>query len=372
LKYFFSTGEPSGEQSALLLAAAIAKIDRDASFEGIGGPGMRRAGFTIWRDHAGWASMGPLAALPRIPKLLAIMWRTAFHLAASKPDLVVLVDYGVFNLRLAQTLRRLRYAGPILDVFPPGTWLDNPVKARTVASVATPLTAFRHQYDFYRSLGLPIVYFGHPLAGEYRMRAARAAPPPDAGTVALLPGSRSGEIRRHLPALAAAYTLLRERRPGIRGVFGAADDRAAARIARAIKRYRLEDVAIARGVAEALSDADAAWVASGTAVLECALSGVPAVALYIITPMLVKHGRTMIRHRFITLPNLVLEREIVPELLQEAATPERLASEMEALLTDPSQQYRAFSDLRNALGSADALARAAAFAVDLARAREAR
>ena len=80
--------------------------------------------------------MGPLAAIPRIPKLLNAMLRTAFHLAASKPDLIVLVDFGVFNLRLANTLRRrLQYAGPILDLFPPGTWLDNAEKARNVSAV---------------------------------------------------------------------------------------------------------------------------------------------------------------------------------------------------------------------------------------------
>src|SRR5271169_1420907 len=107
MRYFFSTGEASGESSALLLARAIRAVDPEAKFAGIGAERMRAAGFTIWRDHTGWASMGPLAALPRIPKLLATMWRTAFHLAKTKPDLIVLVDFGVFNLRLAMTLRRL-------------------------------------------------------------------------------------------------------------------------------------------------------------------------------------------------------------------------------------------------------------------------
>jgi lipid-A-disaccharide synthase len=149
-----------------LLAQAIAAIDPNAEFEGIGAERMRAAGFRIWRDHTGWASMGPLAALPRIPKLLATMWRTAFHLTKTKPDLVVLVDFGVFNLRLAMTLRRLHYSGPVLDVFPPGTWLDNAKKAREVSAVAVPMTAFAHQERFYQSLGCPVVYFGHPLAGE--------------------------------------------------------------------------------------------------------------------------------------------------------------------------------------------------------------
>jgi lipid-A-disaccharide synthase len=369
LRYFFSTGEPSGETSALLLAEAIARVDPQASFEGIGAQRMRDAGFTMWRDHTGWASMGPLAALPRIPKLLAIMWRTAFHIAAVKPDLVVLVDFGVFNLRLAQTLRRLHYGGPVLDVFPPGTWLDNERRARVVSSVAVPMTAFKHQYEFYRSLGLPIAYFGHPLASQFRMRAPRPAPPPDGGTVALLPGSRSGELRRHLPALAQAYRMLGRRRPNVRGVFGASDARARKQIERTIEAFDLPGTRVADGAAAALADADAAWVASGTAVLESALSGVPAVALYVITPILVKHGRTMIKHRFITLPNLVLGREIVPELLQEEATPERLAGEMERVLADPAQQYAAFTELRSALGPPDALERCAQFALELARGR---
>ena len=96
--------------------------------------------------------MGPLAAIPRIPKLLEAMLRTAWHIMASTPDLVVLVDFGVFNLRLASTLRRFGYAKPILDVFPPGTWLDNAEKARRVAALTEPVTAFEHQYDFYRSI----------------------------------------------------------------------------------------------------------------------------------------------------------------------------------------------------------------------------
>ncbi len=371
MRYFLSTGEASGETSALLLAGAIARTDPHASFEGIGAQRMRDAGFTMWRDHTGWASMGPLAALPRIPKLLAVMWQTAFHINEVNPDLVVLVDFGVFNLRLAQTLRRLHYTGPILDVFPPGTWLDNERKARAVSSVAVPMTAFEHQYDFYRSLDLPIAYFGHPLASQYAMRAPRQAPPSTGGTLALLPGSRSGELRRHLPPLAQAYKTLARRRPNLRGFFGAADAHGRRQIETTIEAFGLTNVRVADRVADALADADAAWVASGTAVLECALSGVPAVALYIITPILVKHGRTMIKHRFITLPNLVLGREVVPELLQEEATPQRLAGEMERILEDPSSQYAAFGELRAALGPPDALERCAQFAVELAKGRAA-
>jgi lipid-A-disaccharide synthase len=367
VRYFFSTGEPSGEASAIELAQEIRKFDPEAQFEGIGSERMRAAGFRLWRDHTGWASMGPLAAIPRIPKLLAAMLRTAFHLLAAKPDLVVLVDFGVFNLRLANTLRRLRYTGPILDLFPPGTWLDNADKARRVSAVAVPVTAFAHQYEFYRSIGCRIVYFGHPLASRYRTRPPRAAPPSDGGVVAILPGSRGGELRRHLPVLFAAYRSLQRRRPKLRGIVGAADERAERTIRRALELQGPSNVEVVRGVRAAVSPADAAWVASGTAVLETALSGVPAVALYVIPQILIWYGHRMIKHRFITLPNLVLGREVIPELLQDRATPEGLADALDALMTDPTKQYEQFAALREALGPAEALERCARYAAELAR-----
>ncbi len=367
MRYFLSTGEASGELAATLLARAIAAIDGDAAFEGIGSNRMREAGVDLWRDNAGWASMGPLAAIPRIPALLATMYRTAAHVRRTQPDAVVLVDFGAFNLRLAKRLRRLGYAKPILDLYPPATWLDDPKRAREVAGVATAITAFAHQRDFYRSLGLPVQYFGHPLAGRYEMRPPRAAPAADGGTVALLPGSRSGELRYHVPVLLEAYARLKARRPALRGVVGAADDRSERSLRASLARFGSADIELVRGAIAALRDADAAWVASGTAVLETALSGVPAAVLYVISSLLAGHARRVYPGTHIALPNLVLGREVVPEFLQERATAENLERVMDGLLRDPFGQYAGLVELRTALGPPDALARCAAFAVALAK-----
>ncbi len=349
------------------MARAIKAIDPAAAFEGIGAGGMRDAGFELWRDHTGWASMGPLGAIPRIPKLLATMYWTAFHIAKTTPDLVILVDFGAFNLRLAKTLRRIGYKGRILDVFPPATWLDNERRAREVASVMVPLTAFAHQRDFYQSLGLEIAYFGHPLAAQYAMRASRPAPPREGGTVAILPGSRSGEMRFHIPRLFAAYRMLRKTRPQLRCIIGAADAGAESRLAAAASEAGIPEALIVRGTVAAVREADAAWIASGTAVLEAALSGVPCVSLYVIHSALVRHARRVYRGKFITLPNLILEREAVPEFLQDDATAANLAAAMEKTLRDPSRQYRELETLRTALGPPEALDRCAAFAVALAK-----
>ncbi len=369
MRYFFSSGEASGELSAVLLADAIATVDPEAQFEGIGAERMRERDFNLWRDHTGWASMGPIAALPRIPKLLNAMWQTAHHIAEEKPDLVVLVDFGVFNMRLAKELRTKHdYQGPIMDLFPPATWLDKEKVARAVASWTVPVTAFAHQYEFYKRHRLPIMFFGHPLAGRYVTREARAAPASDNGTVALLPGSRGTEMRYHVPALIGALNALRERRPHMQAIFGAANDASERAIARAVKDAELDNARIVRGLPEALREADAAFVASGTAVLETILLGVPAVALYIIAPYLVHHARRVYSGKYITLPNLVLGRELVPELLQDEATPERLAEAMDRLLDDPSAQYRHIGEVRAALGSPTALDDCARFAVALAKA----
>jgi lipid-A-disaccharide synthase len=367
VRYFFSSGEASGELAAVAIAEEIARIDPHAQFEGIGAGRMRDMGFTMWRDHTGWASMGPIAAIPRIPKLLLTMLVTAGHIVRTKPDLVVLVDFGAFNVRLATRLRQIGYRGAILDVFPPATWLDRESAARTVASAAMPLTAFAHQRDFYRSLDLPIAYFGHPLASRYAMRPPRPTPPSDGGTVAILPGSRRGELRYHMPALFEAYKQLKTRRPDLRAVIGAADERSEALLRKTAREYGLSDVSFVRGTHAAIAHADAAWVASGTAVLECALSGVPSVALYIINPMLLKYARRVYTGRFITLPNLVLEREILPEFQQEQASPENLAEAMDGILGDPQRQYAEFANLREALGPPDALEKIAGFAVQLAK-----
>jgi lipid-A-disaccharide synthase len=367
LRYFFSTGEASGELLATTLAEAIARLDPQAQFEGIGAQRMRAAGFSLWHDHTGLATIGLLATIPNIPKLLAINLWTAVRLSRAKPDLIVLVDFGAFNIRLAKALRRLGYKGAILDIYPPGTWVDNPKQAKAVAELAMPLTAFEHQRDFYVSLGLPVAYFGHPLAARYTMRAPRPAPPDGGGTVALLPGSRKTELHYHVPLLLQAYTLLKRTRPQLRAIAGAADARAERFLRKAFERAGVAEIGIAHGTVDAIAGADAAWVASGTAVLECALSGVPAVAFYVISPLLVAQAERLRGGRSFTLPNLVLQRQILPELFQSGATPERLSAEMDAVLRDPSVQYREFAGLREALGPADAVERCAAFAFELAK-----
>lgn len=365
MRYFFSTGEASGELVATLIAREIKRLDPQAQFEGIGGGRMRAERFELWRDHRGWATFGPFEAIPRVPKMIREMRAAAAHVASSRPDCVVLVDFGAFNIRLARAVRTGGYGGPIVDVFPPSAWLDRETAARAVADVALPVPAFARQRDFFARLGLPVWFFGHPLAGQYTQRAPRPPAPSGGGTVALLPGSRPGEIRRHVPLLASAYTELRRIRPAVRAVIGAAAG--ANDLSAQFARAGLPDLPVLAGVREATADADGAFVASGTAVLECVLLGVPVVAYYKLSPLLALYGALVYGRRRITIPNLVLEREAVPEFLHDKATPQALAATMDAALANPAEQYGVSTELRDALGPADALERIAAFIVERAQ-----
>lgn len=325
---------------------------------------MRAAGIALWRNHTGWASLGPFSAMRLIPKLLIELAATALHLLRAQPDVIVLIDFGAFHIRLARLLRRLGYRKPIVDIFPPSAWLDRENAARAVSAVATPITAFAHQRDFFTSLGLPIAYFGHPLVAQYAPRAAHAIPD-DGGTIALLPGSRTAELRYHLRLVIDAFTQLRRSRPQLRAVAGAANAPAREQIARALHAAGLHDVPIVPGI-EAAAQADAAFVASGTAVLECALMNVPVVSFYRTSAALEKYARSVYKRPYVTIPNLVLDRPAVPEFLQDDATPQALVRAMDGVLHDPQPQRAAFAQLREALGPPDALAQIARFIVETA------
>jgi lipid-A-disaccharide synthase len=367
MRIFMSTGEASGDMAAAALAGAIRALCPEATFLGIGNERMQAAGCTLTARTDGWAAMGPLDAIGKIPALLMVMLRHAFMLRADPVDLIVLVDFGASNLRFAQTLRALGYTRPILYFFPPGAWLDNPRTAAVVARTALPLTAFAHQRDFYRSLGLDIAYFGHPLASLTPPRAQRSVPPSDAGVVALLPGSRCGEVRFHLPLLLRACTVLQAQRPRLEVLVSVADGTVAKLVDTLLRDVPDVCVRRVRGAREALDAADLAFIASGTAVLEATLRQTPTVALYVISNAQAKIARRVYQGRFITLPNLLLDRLLVPELLQEEAAPQKLADAGETLLRDPFMQRTGMHEVRERLGAPDALERCARFALEVAR-----
>jgi len=366
---FFVAGEASGDLQAALAVRAMRAMRPELHAAGCGGDRLRSAGAHVVYDTSELASIGPISIIPRIPLLYGILRWLDATLRKRPPRVLVPVDAGAFNLRLIARMRGAGYRGPIVYYFPPGAWLDDERQARAVAASAMALTPFERQRDFYRRLGLPVAYFGHPLVSAIAPRPPR--PLRAAPLIAVLPGSRREETARHLPVLASAAA-------------GIERDTSAAFVAVAASAKRADQIralwarcggppglTITREDASAaLRGADLAWVASGTAVLEAALVGVPQVMFYVVSIAQYRIAQRRLPAqllRSIALPNLVMQRRIVPELLQEDFTPARLTEETMRLLDHDVERERmqeGYGELRAALGPPDALERNAAFILD--------
>lgn len=321
---------------------------------------MRDFGFALTANTCGWATLGPLAAVRNIARLLGVMRRVARELAANPPDLVVLLDFGAFNVRFARALRKAGYNRPIFYGFPPAAWLDRVKAAKLVAELTTPVAPFSHQRDFYTSLGLPVQYFGHPIAATITARAGYVQS--KHGRFVFLPGSRKQEIALNLPRMLAAITEVRRTLRDCEVVVVAADSQ----IEIDLRKCVPQDVRIERDARTWLAWADVACVASGTAVLESALLGVPTVAMYVLSQVNAAVARRVYRGRYVTIPNLVLDRMAIPELLQDAASAQALTEHLLALFHDASEQQRAMRELRAALESEGAMHKWAECALALA------
>jgi lipid-A-disaccharide synthase len=368
---FIVAGEASGDLQASLLSRAMRALRPSLSIAGVGGDRMRGAGVDVELDSvsAEWASIGPISAYLKIPWLLAVMLRLAERIRARPPRLLVCVDFGAFNLRMLEWLRFTGYRGAALYYFPPGAWLDNADQARKVARVANVLTPFAHQRDFYASLALQAAFVGHPLVQAIAPRPPR----PRSGRlhVAVLPGSRRDEVAVMLPVLAQAADRASAQLDARFTIVAASDARAKQIATLWVGSGGPSGAEIVRcDATDAMRDADLAWTASGTAVLEGALCGVPQVSFYKLTDALYRIAQRRVPHIVrgpVTLPNLVAGRRVVPELLQYDLTPERLIEESRTLLDDAgaSAQAKGYQEVRALLGPADALERIAAHAVGL-------
>jgi lipid-A-disaccharide synthase len=368
---FIVAGEASGDLQASLLSRAMRAVRPGLAIAGVGGDRMRGAGVDVELDSvsAEWASMGPISAYMKIPWLLTVMLRLAERIRARAPRLLICVDFGAFNLRMLEWLRFTGYRGAALYYFPPGAWLDNAEQARKVARVADVLTPFARQRDFYASLGLQAVFVGHPLVEAIEPRPAR--PRREQPRIAVLPGSRRDEVAVMLPVLAQAADRA-SAYLGAHFTIVAASGARARQIATlwALSGGPAGAKIVHSDATDAMRDADLAWTASGTAVLEGALCGVPQVAFYKLTDALYRIAQRRVPHIVrgpITLPNLVAGRSIVPELLQYDFTPERLLEESRTLLDDAgaAAQATGYREVRALLGPPDALDRIGAHAVGL-------
>lgn len=292
--------------------------------------------------------MGIAEVLPALPRILEAIDALRDAARDRLPRAALLIDSPDFNLRLARTLRELRI--PVACFIGPSVWAWRTWRVRQIArDVSRMLVILPFEVRFYREHGVAAMYVGNPVADALRTPPTALVRAPS-GMLALLPGSRPQEIRRIWPPMRAAARALQRRRPALRLVVP---------VAPTIDRALLGDVAgmeLVDGRApEVLAGADAAIVASGTATLEAALALTPLVVVYRTSWLTWLIGRMLVRVRHVSLVNLLAGRQVVPELLQSACTPARIAAAADPLLSPTSEraaQLQALQEIRAQLAPA--------------------
>jgi lipid-A-disaccharide synthase len=370
-------GEASGDLLGAGLIREIATRIPGARFEGVAGPAMHHAGCDILAEAEELAVMGLVEPLRHIPRLLRLRKRLVNHWLANPPDVFVGIDAPDFNLGVET---RLRAAGiPTVHYVSPSVWAWRSGRIKTIRrAVDRLLCLLPFEKDFFDRHGVDAVFVGHPKASELEQNYDPAmyrrglALPESGDIVAILPGSRGSEVSRLAPAFIGAARLLAESRPALHFVLPVASQKLSGHIESALDASAMADrVQVVSGRSlDAMRAADVVLIASGTAVLEAALLGTPAVAAYRVAPVTAWLVRTfkLIDLEHFTIPNLLTDEPMIPEFIQEAATPEALAEAVGELLDDDARRaviQEAFAKLHAEL-AVDADRRAAEAVIDIA------
>src|ERR1700686_4006472 len=349
---FLSAGEASGDMYAARLAMAL-KERANVQLFGMGGPQMRAAGVEIVVDYAEVSVVGITEVLKKLPSLRRAMKRLVDEAQLRRPPLAILTDFPGFHLRLARKLSPLGIRNTYYIC--PQFWAWRPWRATLVRRrFPQALCIFPFEEKFYPDAGVAVQFIGHPLVGNVKASMSRAefctenGLSADKPIVTILPGSRRGEIEYHGAILAQALTQLRQTVPEVQAIVA---------VAPGVNRTELEShfssgngVRFVTGATyNALAAADLAIVSSGTATVEAALLGRPMIVIYRLSPLTAKLAKPLVRTKFFSMVNLIAGREIVPELIQNDFTPERVAAEAVSLLSASKESLEKLEVMRQGL-----------------------
>ena len=344
---FLIAGEPSGDALGARLIAALRRATQGQfQFVGVGGERMEAEGFSSLFPLTDIAVMGLTEVLPRLPLLLRRIDDTAAAVWRTGPAAVVTIDAPSFGLRVADRVRRSGI--PLIHYVAPQLWAWRPGRARALARRVDQLLALLpFEPQFFGKLGVPCTYVGHPVLEDALLPAAgdefraRHGIAPGAPVVVAMPGSRIGLVQRMWPVFRGALDRIAARIPAAHVVLPAVAGTEAflrdATVGWALPHTLLSTAEERRN---AFAAATAALTVSGTATMELAVAGVPMVVAYRVGAITEFLARRMIAVPHVAMPNLILGRGAVPELLQADCTPERLAAELVGLIEGGSTAQR--------------------------------
>ena len=382
--FFLIAGEESGDRLGAGLMAGIRSIDKEARFSGVGGEEMSRAGLKSLFDHNELAVMGIAEILPRLPALLARIKSTAAAAASSGADALITIDSPDFSFRVVRQVRIARPEIPIVHYVSPSVWAWRAGRAKRLRGIVDLVLALLpFEPEFLRSAGINSEFVGHPAAetpppsdrakSEIRRRMDIGQ---DAPILLVLPGSRLTEIKRLAPVFGAAAARFKARHPDHFVVVPAANS-VRQQVRNETEKWPLDARIFvpehcAAGAADQekaalFATADLALAASGTVTLELAAAGTPTVVAYDVNWLSRMIISALLRVKSVTLANIVMGADIVPELLGSRCRPQLIYEELARLCSDPDAQEKqtdAFAEtMRRLRAPAGSSGRAAAEAV---------
>jgi lipid-A-disaccharide synthase len=347
MKLYFVAGEVSGDNHAAALMAALRASQPDIEFVGRGGPRMKSqagAHFRDWSEDA--AIVGLWEVVKRYPYFRREFACTLSEIRALQPDAVVLIDYPGFNLRLARTLRQLSLGAKIIYYISPQVWAWNRSRIPKMARwLDLMLCIFPFEVDLYEKSGLRTIFVGHPMIDDLSVQKTASARDPN--LVGLFPGSRAREVRALMPVVLEVMQQLHQGNPHLHFEIAAASQNLATMIQDKLRENggSLGKVNLVVGQApQTMQRSAVGIVASGTATLEAAFFRMPFVLIYKVAALTYAAGKMLIQVKHLGMPNVLADREIVPEFIQEKAQPHLIAREVCRLLEDSARRQQMLAD----------------------------
>lgn len=366
-------GEASGDMHGAGLVREMLKIDPTLNFYGIGGNRLAEAGVKLLANVSEMAVVGLTEVIAKLGKYLKVLKTIKKSLDEVGPDLVILIDFAGFNLRIARAASRRGIK--VFYYIGPQVWASRKGRIKQIKKFVNKMAVILpFEVDTYKKEGFTVEYVGHPLldlmAADYSPAESRKQfhLPAKKTIIGLLPGSRISEVEKMLPEMLRAATIIKQKIPDSHFVLPLADTLEEKTVSEIISTSGVKVTIISGNTYKAISCADLAIVTSGTATLETALLGVPMLIVYKTSPLTYFIGKMVVTVKHIGIVNIIAGKTVVPELIQKDAAGTNIAQEALAILKDKKRKKEIIgqlAEIRAKLGKPGAAARAARLACSM-------
>ncbi len=371
-KIMISAGEASGDVNGAQLALAIKALCPSAELEGIGGCRMEASGVRVLYDISELAAVGFSEVLRNFGRIRNVFYGFCRQMDRAKPDVLVLIDYPGFNMRLAARAKKKNIK--VVYYISPQVWAWGKNRVyKIAATVDRMLVIFPFEKDFYRKFGVRADYVGHPMSDRLApLRPEAAAENPRPGKkplICLLPGSRRQEVARHLPVMLKAAILIRRDIPEAGFVIGRAGTISADFIRNAAEKASFPVEIKENAECEAVRDSDFVIASSGTATLEAAYFKKPMVVIYMMSAVTWMLAKLMVKVENIAMVNVMAGKRLVPEFVQAAVDPRAISEAVVSILNNREvydKMTQGLGGVKERLGPPGAAARAARLVLETA------